>query len=425
MNRLSSLSCPPTRSGDPLILFLIGCLLAAGLSACNGDPQPPDVKGEAQHMEAAPNKTHVRLNESQTSTLQVQTTPVIQGSVPLLLTLTGAVQAIPNQTFRIGTPVSGKIERITCNLEDRVQSGQTLISLYSNDIGQAQSDLLNTMLDLDATRLQAETDLQLAHSTAEREKRLYNEKVSARADMEAAQTNYKKVVRQLTSIAGKRRALIAISDKRLQLMGSPPGTATQVVQHKQLQPRVFLKTPRGGLVTARNANPGEWVDANTEILTIADLSKVWVVAQAFEKDLPSLKVGQIVNIKLDSFSNQTLRGKITAIGSEVHPETRTLDVRIEVNNPDLVLKPNLFARVQINVGSQSGLLIPKTAIQTFGDQKVVYAQRGPNDFMQMPVHIVTDTPNSAEAVVTGLSSTDRIVTQGAFALHGEWLKQQY
>jgi membrane fusion protein, heavy metal efflux system len=410
----------------PCLALLL--LLVLALSGCQDGVAPPEVKGEAQqatNKNTPPSKAVVQLNDSQIKTMAIQTVAVSMGMLPSFLTLTATVQAIPNQTFRIGTPVAGKIESISVNLEDVVSQDQTLVTLFSNDIGQAQSDLLNTLLDLEATRLQTETDLQLAKSTYLREQRLYDLKVSARADMEAAQANYHKVQQQLQSLHQKRTSLIAITDKRLQLLGATPGNAQTIASSKQLQPRIYLKANRQGLVTSRTANPGEWVDANTEILTIADLGRVWVVAQAFEKDLPALKVGQSVVVKLDGQSRPDIAGKIVTIGSVIHPETRTLDVRIAVDNPHLWLKPNLFSRVQINVGRRRGMIIPRSAIQTFGDQSIVYIKRSGKTFEQKIITPESDDHQSETVMVKGLHLHDMLVTQGSFELHGEWVKQQY
>lgn len=419
-----------TRWNDPMFMMRIGmvALLAVGFafSGCQQSATPPEVKGEAQQQSATPaSKAIVQLNPSQIKTMKIQTTSVRQGELPAFLTLTAAVQAIPNKTMRIGTPVSGKIESVAANLEDRVSAGQTLVTLYSNDVGEAQANLLNTLQDLDAARLQAETDLQLAKSTFERETRLYELKVSARADKEAAQANYNKVQRQLLSLKSKRCALIEITDKRLQLLGATAGDARRLAQTKQLQPRVYLKSNVGGIVVNRSANPGEWVDANTEILTIANLDQVWVVAQAFEKDLAYLQVGQVVNIQLGSRPDEEITGKIMAIGSEVHPDTRTLDVRIDVANKHYWLKPNLFARVQVDIGTHNGLMIPRSAVQTFGDEKMVYIQKSPSTYLQKIVQVVNDSNKGDYVLAKGVSLSDPIVTQGAFELHGEWIKQRY
>ena len=418
-------SKPSTR----LTLTVIGiALLVAPLTVLTGCQsnkiRPPVVVGEAQSKLSDNVKRTVRLNASQVNTMEIETEPVVYGTVPIRVMLTGTVQAIPNETVRIGTPVSGRVESVSVNLEDNVYAGQTLVTLFSNEIGQTQTELLNTLLDLQASQLQHETDLQLAQSTFEREKKLYDAKVSAKADLDASQANLTKVTKQLHSIHDKRKALIDMYDNRLRLMGATPGSAHYVTQTKQLQPRVFLTAPKAGIVIARNANPGEWVDGNSEMITVANLSRVWIVAQAFEKDLASLDEGETVAIQLDSRPGQTLIGHISRIGSELHPETRTLDVKIEVPNPNLWLKPNLFARIGVTVGARKGLLIPKTAVQTFGDRKIVYIQIAPDLYRQKTI-IITGDDNEDRIAVEGLNVHDKVVKTGAIAIHGEWLKQQY
>jgi cobalt-zinc-cadmium efflux system membrane fusion protein len=403
-------------------LTLVGVSLLS-LSACDSSAvKPPQIPGEAQKVDASNGNEGnlLTLSPLQVENLEFKTAESIEGHTPVWMSLTGVIQAIPNQTLHIGTPVAGRIERISVNLEELVHPQDTLVTLYSKEIGDTQTELLNTLLDLEATELQVETDKQFATSSFEREKRLFEGKVSAKADYEMAQTNLKKITRQLSSIRQKRHALIDVYDKRLQLMGAALGSAYQVASGKTLQPRVYLKSLKRGIVTTRNANPGEWVEANTEILTIADLSQVWVVAQAFEKDLIRLHAGQAVKIQLDGRPNEHLTGKITIIGSEVHPDTRTADVRIQVQNAKQWLKPNLFARVSIEVGQQTGILIPKTAVQSFGDRKVVYVQSSTRQFRQNKVTVLGEASDRLVAV-QGLREHQKVVTDGSFAIHGEWL----
>ena len=186
-----------------------------------------------------------------------------------------------------------------------------------------------------------------------------------------------------------------------------------------------LPAPVSGLVIARSANPGEVIEANREILRIADLSSVWVVGQVYEKDLGRIRIGSGASITTDAYPGRVFRGHVSYIDPTLEPATRTAQVRIELANSDQALKIGMYVNVAFAaLGSAAATkpVIPKDAIQEISNQQVVFVPtKEPNVFALRPVRLGAEV-NGQYPVLEGLIVGDRVVTNGSFLLRAEWLK---
>jgi RND family efflux transporter MFP subunit len=146
------------------------------------------------------------------------------------------------------------------------------------------------------------------------------------------------------------------------------------------------------------------------------------VGNVFEEDIHAIKRGQPVQVHLDSQPNTTYMGTVDMVGAMLEPQTRTLDIRVQVPNPNLTLKPNMFAHMNILTGQRHVLAIPKTAIQQNGDHTYVYVPVGPHQYEERQVNInMSDAP--FVEVVSGLHSGEQVVSHGTLSLKGEALKE--
>ncbi len=186
-----------------------------------------------------------------------------------------------------------------------------------------------------------------------------------------------------------------------------------------------LPAPVSGTVISRAANPGEVIAADKEILRIADLSSVWVIAQVYEKDLGKVVVGSFASFTSDTYAGRVFRGRVSYIDPTLDPATRTAQARIELANPRQALKIGMFVNVTFAAlgGSQSTtLLIPKSAVQNINTQQVVFVEtKTPTTYAMRPVKLGAEV-NGQYPVLEGLTVGDRIVTDGSFLLRAEWLK---
>ena len=179
------------------------------------------------------------------------------------------------------------------------------------------------------------------------------------------------------------------------------------------------------MVISRAANPGEVIEANKELLRVADLSSVWVIGQVYEQDLANIRVGSGASITSNAYPGKVFRGRISYVDPQLDPATRTAQVRIELSNPGQMLKIGMYVGVAFATlgGSETtSPTIPAAAVQQIGSQQVVFvATSDPNVFVMRPVRVGPES-NGRLTVLEGLTVGERIVTDGSFMLRAEWLK---
>jgi RND family efflux transporter MFP subunit len=184
--------------------------------------------------------------------------------------------------------------------------------------------------------------------------------------------------------------------------------------------------PNSGTVTTRSVNPGEVIEANKELMRVTDLSTVWIVGQVYEKDLATVRVGSGANVTSDAYPGQVFRGHLTYVDPKIDAATRTAQVRIELANPRQIFKIGMFVNVAfgaLGVAEKTTAVVPKDAVQTIGNQQVVFvATDKSNEFIMRPVRVGAET-NGFYPVLEGLNAGERVVTDGSFLLRAEWLKQ--
>ena len=182
-----------------------------------------------------------------------------------------------------------------------------------------------------------------------------------------------------------------------------------------------IKAPIDGIIVDRKTTPGELVSKDKEIYTISDPTDLWVIAEIKERDIGSVKVGQDATFTVLAFPGKTFHGKVVRMGNQVEPESRTLEVRIAVNNADGRLKPGMFADVEITTTVLQDIIIPDTALQTDEEKQIVFVALDGNKFQKRVVKIGLE-PRGRAQVVEGLKAGEKIVTDGSFILKSEMLK---
>jgi cobalt-zinc-cadmium resistance protein CzcA len=413
---------PRSLSGNLLsYLLLLGVLAVTSLAGC-GEPSTkiPEVP-ERSGLQSAPSEAIV-LTPAQEKTIGLRLEQVRQAPFPINVSLTGEVQAINDKLAHVFSTVTGPVISVSAKLGDVVRQGQALCQIKSDQVGQLQADLMQEILEVDAEIRAAQVQSRLSQSVYQREMTLYRDKVSARADMEAALAQYEKDRATLVSLAAKRQATIQAYQERLSLYGVGGGVAQEVVRSHRLSPYVTLRAPRTGLVIARDINTGELAEPSHELFSLADLSEVWVVGNVYEKDIPKIQLGQPVAITVDSLGDQVFNGHVTYIGSILNPNTRTMDIRIQVANAAQQLKPNMFARMKIRTGYRDSLVVPASAIQHAGDYAFAYVPLAPHRYEERRVEVGL-TEEGQTQLLSGLTAGQQIVTEGTLALKGEVLNK--
>ena len=161
-------------------------------------------------------------------------------------------------------------------------------------------------------------------------------------------------------------------------------------------------------------------------MRVTDLSTVWVVAQVYEKDLATVRVGSGANIASDAYPAQIFRGRVTYVDPKIDTATRTAQVRIELSNPRQMFKIGMYVNVgfgALGTAEKTMPMVPKDAVQTIGNQQFVFvASDKPNEFVMRPLRLGAES-NGLYPVIDGISVGERIVIQGSFLFRAEWIKQ--
>ena len=201
------------------------------------------------------------------------------------------------------------------------------------------------------------------------------------------------------------------------------GDVLGLVQTPELLGRPLeLKAPIDGVIVDRKATVGELVGKEKEIYVISDPKDLWVIAEVKERDIGAVKIGQDAIFSVLAFPGETFRGKVVRTGNQVEAESRTLEVRIEVDNSDGRLKAGMFADVEIVTTTLNDVVvIPDRAIQTDEDRQVVFVALDANRFQKRVVKLGMEQHGRAQ-IIEGLKPGERVVTEGSFILKSEMLK---
>ncbi|HAT2106531.1 TPA: efflux RND transporter periplasmic adaptor subunit [Legionella pneumophila] len=202
--------------------------------------------------------------------------------------------------------------------------------------------------------------------------------------------------------AGQRLATV-----QSRLVGNPP-------------PSVAVNAPIAGIIDARNINLGQAVEPNTVLFHISNRDKLLVVAQVYEEDLGKVKVGQEVNVRVLSYPKQTFPGLVTLIEPNLDPLTRTVNVRITLDNKERLLKPGMFVRANVILThNKAALTVPNTALLQADSKQFVFVQNG-GTYKRVDVKVGAVEDDYSE-IIDGLVPGDLVVTQGNRELYTLWL----
>lgn len=201
------------------------------------------------------------------------------------------------------------------------------------------------------------------------------------------------------------------------------GDVVGLVQTPELLGKALeLKAPIDGKITDRKSTVGELIGKETEVYTISDPTDLWVLAEVKERDIGALKVGQEATFTVLPYPGENFQGKIVLLGNRVEAQSRTLEVRIEVNNSDGRLKPGMFADVEIATTALNDvLIISDEALQSMDDEQVVFVAQNDTKFEKRTVKVGLERRGRVQ-ITEGLKEGDQVVTAGSFILKSEFLK---
>ena len=367
---------------------------AAGVTGCH---KSEAAAAPPAGSEAPPGQAW--LTPDQVNEAHIVVAPLAEQDVDDTILSSGRVTFDDQRVAHVYSPVTGRVARIDASLGQRLHRGQPLAVITSPDIGQASSDLGK-----------ADADLIAAEHDFKRKKDLFDSHAASQADYEASEDNYRKAK------AEKERAY-----QKAFLLRT--GSVDAVSQG------YTLTSPIDGELIARAVNPGIEVQGQygggtaVELFTVGELDKVWVLADVYEMDIARVKVGAKVNVRVVAYPDKVFEGRVDWVSGTLDPTSRTAKVRCTFDNPDRLLKPEMYATVTISVEETKELALPKGAVLRLGDQTVVFVQSGSTPdgklkFERVPVQVDEGEGSQWLPVQHGLEKGAKVVTQGAILLAG-------
>ncbi|MFJ2483974.1 efflux RND transporter periplasmic adaptor subunit [Pseudomonas sp. NPDC087598] len=351
--------------------------------ADHADHAEEGAAAEGEHGEEG----HIELSAEQITAAGIQLAEARAQTISRGLPFPGEVRFDEDRTAHVVPRVPGVVESVAVNLGQPVKKGQLLAVIASQQISDQRSE-----------QAAAQRRLALARTTYEREKKLWQDKISAEQDF-------------LQARQALQEAEIAVSNARQKisvLSGSVVATGGN---------RYELRAPFDGVVVEKHLTPGEVVDESTAAFTLSDLSRVWVTFGVSPKDLNKVQVGKTVTVSAAELNAEVV-GSVAYVGSLLGEQTRTATVRVTLENPQGSWRPGLFVTALVATDSrQAKVAVPETAIQTVEDKPTVFV-RTDDGFETRAVELGSRADGFVE-ITQGLDAGAQVASAGSFVLKSE------
>jgi Cu(I)/Ag(I) efflux system membrane fusion protein len=211
---------------------------------------------------------------------------------------------------------------------------------------------------------------------------------------------------------------VASARRRLELFDVTDEQIRELTETRQVRRTVTLRAPISGTIVERLVTRGERIEPGSNLLGIADLSRVWVVASIYEYELPFVREGQRATVALTYLPARTFEGRVSLVLPVLDPLTRTAQARIELANPDLALRPDMYAEVELHADLGERLSVPDTAVIDTGVRSVAFVDLGDGLYEPRELSIGLRLPDRYE-VTGGLAAGERVVAAAAFFVDSE------
>lgn len=366
-------------------LFLL--LTVATLVGCNQENN----KVAAQQVHDPLSVTPSPELLAQLKLSDVSTQPVAE-----TLRVSGRIDFDEQRLARIGATVTGRVTDIDALLGQSVKKGEVLAKLNSSELSSQQ-----------LAYLKARAQLELNRRNAERAKALFEADVIGAAELQRRESEYQ------ISKAETRAA----SDQ-LQLLGVSPAAIDRLGKQGEVNSVTPVSATMSGVVVERKLAQGQVVQPADALFVVADLSRLWAVAQVPEQQVSQVKVGQSVSIEVPALGNEKLVGKLIFVGQTINPETRTVLVRTELDNRDGRLKPAMLASMLIEARAVERIVVPASAVVRENDEDHVFVAIGDGAFRLTKVKLGPEQ-GGQRVVASGLKGEEKLVIDGAFHLNNE------
>ncbi len=371
--------------------------LFALLAACG---KAPEAHVEKKPDAPAPKSGQVIIAPDSPQLAQIKTELVAAVQVPVdTVSAPGKVEANPNRTSHIALPLTGRVTSVIPKIGDYVKQGQPLLTIESSDADAAVS----ASQQAQSVVTQTKSALAKAQMDLDRQKDLFEHGAIPQKEV----LNGQAIVNQAQAGVEQAQAAFEQSKRRLQILGISPGSYGQ---------RITVRAPIAGKVLEMSVVNGEFRnDLSAPVMTIADLSAVWITSDVPETSIRLVKPGEPVRIELAAYPGATFRGRVALIGDIVDPDSRTVKVRAEMPNPGARLKPDMFGNIQLSEQTELRPTVPAAAVISTEGRAYVWRETAKGTFEKVTVTTGIQVADRV-AILSGLNAGDRVVIDGVMLL---------
>ena len=340
--------------------------------------EPDPSAGSSQPLALSPGSAAIRISPERQQLIGVKFATVEWNTEARSIRAVGKVTHDETRVAHVHTRIDGWIEQVFVNFTgDVVKEGQAMLTIYSPEMLASQQELL----------------------------------LAARA-RDLMRGN------PLASAAEHGESLFQAATRRLELWQLSADQIQQVLATGEPIHSITLRAPASGFVTERNAFPNQKVTPESDLYTITDLTRVWIVADVFESDITSIRLGDAASVIFPSGGPPSIGAKVNYVQPQVDPMTRTMKVRLDANNPGLRMKPDMFVNVEFGVAGARQLVVPADAVLDTGARQTVFVDLG-NGYLEPRQVTLGNRFGDRVAITQGLSAGERVVSAGTFLVDSE------
>jgi cobalt-zinc-cadmium efflux system membrane fusion protein len=368
------------------------------LGGCDAVVRTTPVRADATAPASAPDVIVLGANSPKLGRIRVDAVALHEFPVDEVIA-PGKVEANPNRISKLTLPAAGRIRAVYVRLGDAVRQGQALVALDSADAGAAIAALRQSQSQVRMSR----SALAKAEADLARVRELHEHKAAALKDVLAAEND------RAQAVAALEQASTAETEARhrIELLGLNPNAPA---------PEVAVRAPLAGKILDISVVPGEYRnDTATPLMTIADLRTVWIGADVPESQIRLIGRGEAVEVRLSAYPDEVFHARVMRIADVVDPQTRTVKVQAEIDNPGGRLRPEMFGRIRHTHAARPLPAVPSGALVELEGRSVAMVETVPGTFRQTPV-TAGARQGDLVAIAAGLKAGDRVVVDGAMLL---------
>lgn len=380
-----------------IVLAALFAVMASSFAYSESEQNQGGHEGPEKHggeREGEKRRVHLTPEQRQKLAIDVMKAPGSNANNTLHAPATTAFD--PDRVAKVGPLVPAKVIRVTADLGERVEAGETVVVLESVELGETKADYLRALARMETNK-----------ADYQREKQLAEDNIASEAELLEARAKYRE----------SQAALNAIKEK-LRIYGLDSRTIGAISADNETPlSRFKLGAPQSGVVQKRDLTPGDMLTPQDTPIHLVNTDKLWLMVDAYERQLPHLKPGMKVTFNVEALPDVQVTGTLDWVSRELDKKTRTVKARAVIDNANGRLSAGLFGQATLHsTGGKRFAMIPLDAVQTIHKQSMVFIPADEeNAFQAVPVKLGEKAQDQVE-ILDGLAPGDRVVVNGAFDL---------